>query len=215
MAIQSWISRLIPTDRAYDALFGQFGRLFIESAEILRSLENGTVSPADASTQLAAIEQRADSIARDIYAAVPRSLVHPFDPEDMYRLVRELDAVIDATEGTVNRIVMYDVTAFSARFREALRGLCDGCVALSVMIDGLLVSNQTAPGRVDAEFLRVREIEQRVDQLLGEELYDLFHDASDWRKFFSRKEVFGRLEQAVDHCHRSACILHEVIALNG
>ena len=104
MAGKSWIQWLLPVDKKFYGLLGQLGRDVHESSKHLVEL---TRDEGNREAHLKAIhdlEHKADETARDLYQVTRKSLVHPIGPEDIFRLTRELDDVIDAIESTASRI---------------------------------------------------------------------------------------------------------------
>ena len=56
------------------------------------------------------VEHKADTIAHRVINLLNQSFITPFDREDIYRLVHELDDIIDLLENTIHSIYLYEMS---------------------------------------------------------------------------------------------------------
>ena len=83
------------------------------------------------------VEHKADTIAHRVINLLNQSFMTPFDREDIYRLVHELDDIIDLLENTIHSIYLYEMSekkdfvnefaGFTAEATEKLNALIKEC----------------------------------------------------------------------------------------
>lgn len=216
MAGNSWIQWLLPLDKKFFLLLRELGDIVKESARHLVNLVDAEGNRAEHLKTIHDLELKADDVARELYRATRHSLVHPISPEDLFRLIRELDDIIDAIESTAARIDLFDIEAYPARCRESVVMIQEACELVSELVGGLQQNGRkktsTSP---EALRRRVSEIEESLDEITREEFARFVREGGDWRKILVWNEIYHRLERAADHCHHTAWLLDEVTARNA
>ena len=79
------------------------------------------------------VEHKADTIAHRVINLLNQSFMTPFDREDIYRLVHELDDIIDLLENTIHNVYLYEMTEkkdFVNEFAQFTREATDKLNAL-------------------------------------------------------------------------------------
>lgn len=110
------------------------GALEAQLAEVLaacrltRSLTQGKIDSEEARRQVAGIEHRGDEMRSELVARLEGVLVAPIDREDLFRLSRSVDDVLDNLRDFVRAWDLYDVEAagrFSGLLDAAANGIQD------------------------------------------------------------------------------------------
>jgi len=101
--------RLMPPDEGFYELFNHAADNVAESARLLRDLL-GDVKAFGVNGQLRACERRGDELTDTIRHRLRRTIVPPFDPEDIHRLADHLDDVVDEIEATGELLGLHGVT---------------------------------------------------------------------------------------------------------
>lgn len=216
MAGKSWIQWLLPIDKKFFALLSDLGRIVDESSRHLVKLVDDEGNRSEHLKTIHDLELKADDVARELYRATRHSLVHPIDPEDLFRLIRELDDIIDAIESAAARIELFDIKSYPARCRESVLLIQEACGLVAELVGGL-EQNGRKESSTPPEALRrrVSEIEEKLDEITREEFARFVREGGDWRQVLVWNEIYHRLERAADHCHHTAWLLDEVTARNA
>ncbi len=170
-----------------------------EAAQLGREVVAGRVSAGAAQAQMQEIEHRGDDFRVQLTAALSTSLVTPIDREDLYRVSRSIDDVLDnlrdflrewdlfgLTEGGAMEPLLDAVAQAIGRLREAA-GALDG-----------------PPERVTALAQESHRAETEIRRLYEQQLARLFRgevtmDVLKTRDLLRRIDVVGlRLGEAAD-----------------
>jgi|GEM_PF-3922040 len=216
MAGKSWIQWLLPVEKKFFLLLDDLGKIVIESARHLVSLVDAEGNRSEHLKTIHDLELKADDVARELYRATRHSLVHPINPEDLFRLIRELDDIIDAIESTAARIDLFDIKEYPARCRESVVLIQEACGLVAELVGNLQKNGKASTSRAPEELRRrVSEIEETLDEITRDEFARFVRQGGDWREILVWNEIYHRLERAADHCHHTAWLLDEVTARNA
>ncbi|HET6383468.1 MAG TPA: DUF47 family protein [Armatimonadota bacterium] len=156
------------------------------------------------------IEHNADDITHRLARKSNATFVTPLDKEDLRALSSALDDITDAIEAAVSRIIIYRLTT--------MRNDVPPIVAQLVEITHLTHDAVAALPRVsDSEemrqrFIRIHEVENDSDRLFRQALQDLFDTPNpDPLMVVKWKEIYDRIEIAVDKCEDVANVVEGVV----
>jgi uncharacterized protein len=165
-----------------DALVGQL-EATRAGAVLAREMASGTTSRAEAHRRIGEVEHRGDTQRRALVEVLSRTLTPPIDREDMFRLSRSIDDVLDtirdfvresdlyAVDGTGSLVPLLDLVVEGVEALErAVRVLPGGARSLL----RLALEAKKAAGAVNRahqyEMARVLDGEVTVDTLKRREL---------------------------------------------
>ena len=144
------------------------------------------------------LEDEADDALTDLLTTAARSLATPIEREDLFRLSRSLDDVVDNLRDFVVEVRGYGV-AKQQRFHAPLAALLTGCEAMSEALEriGGNASGLATAARDAKHANKVRDaFHEAMTELLKEELN---MDAIGDRELLRRLDVTGlRLGEAAD-----------------
>lgn len=187
-----------------------FHRLLAEQAEqvvgtvslLVRFMETGE---AETAKQIKKDEHAADALkVRNIHI-LNEAFSTPFDREDIYRAIMDLDEVINYCKSTVNEMDLLGVhpDAFTHEMAVCLQ---DGVSALSVGFGRLATTPAEAAGDADI----ARKAERRVEKAYRRALAALFQ-GDDYLDMFKRREIYRHLSNAADRMAHCANTLHDIV----
>ncbi|WP_049565427.1 DUF47 domain-containing protein [Nonomuraea sp. SBT364] len=196
--------------RAWDELRGRSGRRVIDlirgqvavartGAELACSAAADTLGRQDARARMAEIEHEGDAARAELVRALKRVLTTPIDREDLFRLSRSVDDVLDQLRDFVREADLFGPAdlAFAV---EPLEAVADGLDEL----DRALLKITGDPGSVTVAVLATRKSRSRVRQLYQARLTELFAGPLEMstlreRELLSRLDAVGRrLGEAAD-----------------
>jgi uncharacterized protein Yka (UPF0111/DUF47 family) len=120
------------------------------------------------------LEKEADEIRRILVDDLNRTFVTPMDREDIYRLSRALDDILDDTWFTINEMDILEVEP-NNHLQEMAVLLCSGAEEIKLAIDRL----QANPGVASTHAIRARGVKNSIETLYAKALADLFRNPKD------------------------------------
>lgn len=157
-------------------------------AELVRQLVSGETDAATAREAMSEIEHRGDASRVRLVEELTRTLVTPIDREDLFRLSRSIDDVLDNLRDFVREMDLFAVGSIAA-YVTAIQGVIDGVDALERSVGYLpkdcrgaafsaLAAKKSASsvrrayqegtaqlftGEIDAGVIKKRELLRRLD----------------------------------------------------
>ena len=190
------LGRLIPRDQEFFALFDELATHLSTAAKQLRELLEQPSRLQERIRAIKEVEHKADQLTYEINSRIDRSFVTPIDREDIHALSTRLDDVIDLLDGTARRIETFHM---GADVKEPARRLA---VLLTEATDHLQrgVKGIRRPADVNACAIEVKRIEEEGDAVYHAAIGELFSGKPDPLDVIRWKEIYDRLESAIDSC---------------
>ena len=209
MGVQSFIRWFLPRDDQFYAFLEQQAVIAHKGALALARFgqsEGGTAPEVSAAVQV--LEHEGDAVVHAMEEALAKTFVTPIDREDLQRLSKELDDILDLTNGAARGAVLYGVT----RPTPAMSQLADLIVrSTEVLANAMPFLRKHAYKEMVEQTRLLRKLEKEADQIFRQAVSDLFHTVGDLdaRELFRTKIVLDDLEMAVDYCeHVGATLTH-------
>jgi predicted phosphate transport protein (TIGR00153 family) len=187
-------------------LFDEAGANMLRAAELLDRLLHEWPDHEDLSREILICEQEGDRITHDLIQLLNRKISVPIDREDVYGLASALDDVVDYTEEAADFLGLYGIEApmeqaqqLSEVLRESSRNLAAALTRLSDL------------GDLHHQLVEVHRLENEGDRITREALASLFANGIDPMVVIRWKDIFERIEQAIDACERAANILETIL----
>ena len=201
---------LVPQRREFFELYGRQAanveRISIELADLLDNF------PAEAEPRIRTIkelEHEGDRLTYDVIDLLNRTFVTPFDRDDMYRLTTALDDVCDHVDEAAAKLISLGIDTIRASARGQANVLCRAAGKLREAIEGL------EGFKVErSRLVELRELEDEGDRLADEGISELFRGGEDALTIIRWKDVYERLEDAMDACENAADVLEAILVKN-
>lgn len=202
--------KLFSKDETFFDHFRQLAIYIGSSADLLRTL---MADPSDAeriANDIKKVETDGDAIVHLINQRIDTSFVTPLDREDIHRLAKRLDNVIDQINGAARRVVMFHVT-------EPRPGGVQLAELLVLAGREILesISNVTKPKRMVEHGRAVKALEERGDTIYAESVGALFEHDEPAIEVLKWKEIFDALEHALDECEDVSNVLESIALKNS
>ena len=155
------------------------------------------------------LEHTGDRLTHEVVDLLNRTFVTPFDREDMYRLATALDDVCDHVDEAAANVASYGVQ----RVRPASIQQADVILRCARKLEEAIANLEgfkVQPGTLD----ELRELEDEGDRLAREAVAELFRSEQDPIALIRWKEIYERLEEAVDACENAADVLEAILVKN-
>jgi uncharacterized protein len=159
-----------------------------DGARLARAMTVGDVAPATARSQMGGIEHHGDQQRGALVAALSASLTTPIDREDLFRLSRFVDDVLDELRDFVRESDLYALPDQDS-VAPILDALVDGLDMLRSAIRQMVARNSQA----GVTTLAAKKSGSRIRQLYQLELAELFRRPLDV-ELMKRRELLRRID---------------------
>jgi predicted phosphate transport protein (TIGR00153 family) len=197
---------LVPKDREFFNLFDEAGTNILHAAELLSQLLRSWPDAGGLGREILICEQEGDRITHDIIHRLNTTSVTPIDREDIFALASALDDVVDFTEEAADFMGLYNIEAPMEQALRLASVLEECCRNISQALSRLRALRD-----LNHYFVEVNRLENEGDRLLREALASLFRNGIDPMVVIRWKDIFERIEHAIDACEHAANILEGIV----
>ncbi len=148
------------------------------------------------------LEHDGDRITHDLLHLLAASAPARMERQDVLMLASALDDVIDMTEEVADLFVLYRIEAPMLQAQELAHLLALSCAEVADALTALRSGREIAPHVVE-----INRLENEGDRVSREAIASLFEGGIDPMVVIRWKDVFERLEQAIDATERTANLL--------
>ena len=197
---------LLPKDREFFNLFDEAGTNILHAAQLLDRLMKQWPDAGGLGREILICEQEGDRITHDIIHRLNSTSVTPIDREDIYALGSALDDIVDFTEEAADFMGLYNIEAPMEQALQLTGVLEDACRNIAQALNRLKGFQD-----LNHYFIEVNRLENEGDRITREALASLFRGGIDPMIVIKWKDIFDRLEHAIDACEHVANILEGIV----
>ena len=185
-------------------------RLIDVAGQTLVSLFDDTSNASRYAQELEAIEHQCDELTHDVLKRLNKSFITPIDREDIHALISALDTVVDLMEGTAARVIMYGVKESTPAMKELARLLAETASVL-----GRSVAKLNSNEAILDSLVEVHDLESKGDGIYRKAITEMFAESTDALGILKCKEIYEKLESAIDACEGAANVLENITLKNA
>jgi predicted phosphate transport protein (TIGR00153 family) len=214
-----WLDRLIryllPRQGQFFDLLEELADKIDAAAAVFAELGTATdhLKMEGVAARLKPIETEADDACRWIYEAIDRTFVTPIDREDLARLAKVLDGVIDGMEHTAAFASVYRFPALTDPMKQMVRVTV--AAAAEVARAARNLRKYADPESVKGPAVEVHKLENEADGVYRKAIEALFADGVPAVELVRQKDMLFSLEQGVDGCEDAMDVIRSVVVKNG
>jgi hypothetical protein len=197
-------------DRVFFDLFAEAGQNSLRAAKLLQDMIEGWPDSAHLAREILLAEQEGDRITHDISQRTSSTFVTPIDAEDIYNLASKVDDVVDHIEETADFMVLYRIEAPMDQALAMADILVKACERLSMLLDGLRMFRD-----LDQHWIEIHRLENDGDRLFREAFASLFAGGIDPMVVIRWRDIFLRLERAIDATEHAATVVQTIATKYG
>jgi len=198
-----------PRERELFDLFEEAGANIVRASELLERMLDQWPEQSELARDVRDCEHEGDRITHDIIQRLNSSFVTPIDREDVYALASALDDIVDYIEEVSDFLGLYRIEAPLEKAIELSRILHEASRAIADAIPRLRTFRDIRHYTVE-----VNRLENEGDRVLREALATLFEHGIDPMQVIRWKDIFERLEDAIDSTESAANILEGIVIKN-
>jgi predicted phosphate transport protein (TIGR00153 family) len=197
----------LPKEEQYFALFIQMTVYISDAArELKEMLADKNHDYQVYAQRIKGLEHACDDLTHSISTRLNKSFITPFDREDIYTMSSALDDIVDLIDDAAMAIIIFDV-------KEIKPYAQDFAGVIVRMADQLreIVSTLQRPKNITQRLVEIHRLENEGDDIYHAAIAQLFREEPDPLTVLKWKEVYEKLEAAVDRCENVANIIESVI----
>ena len=200
---------LIPKEEKYFSMLSELASQVKQGGEIFVKIFQDYGNHAKYADEIKAIELSCDDVAAKITQKLNSSFITPFDREDIYLLVTELDDVIDMINNLARRLEIYGV----AQPRPDAAEIASLLGRATVEIADVFVLFEQQKG-IGEHCRTISQLEKRADSLYRDAIRRLFKEEKDPIEVIKWMSIYEKLESSIDRCKDLAEALEAVVVKN-
>jgi predicted phosphate transport protein (TIGR00153 family) len=199
--------KLLPREEQYFTLFAQMTSYINDAARTLvEMLAHQDGDYQEYVQRIKSIEHACDDLTHNVATRLNQSFITPFDREDIYMMSKALDDVVDLIDGAARAVVMYDIHEVT----EPAKQLAGVIQRMALQLNEV-VSILQKPKGVTERLVELHRLENEGDDIYHRAVAALFHERGDPLEVLKWKDVYEKLETAIDRCEQVANIIEGVI----
>jgi predicted phosphate transport protein (TIGR00153 family) len=199
-----------PREREFFDLFEEAGTNIVRAAELLDQMLRAFPERGDLARDILICEQEGDRITHDIHQHLNHTFVTPIDREDIYGLAAALDDVVDYTEEVADYLGLYKIEAPMEQAQRQAHVLLQATRQIAEAIPRMRGFKDISHYTVE-----INRLENDGDRIVREAVASLFDNGIDPMVVIRWKDIFERLEAAIDATETVANILEGIVIKNA
>jgi predicted phosphate transport protein (TIGR00153 family) len=194
-----WFQRLMPRQDVFFPTFERHAAVIVKTAMALREMVAGGDQLKLRFQEVLALENEADSIAREVLLGLRTTFITPFDRDDIQSLITSMDDSVDQCKRTAKAIVLFEVTTFEPEMRAMADAIVE-CAKLVQRAVSMLSNVASNAAELNEIGLQITRIEGNADDSYDRGLELLYQKVKggDAIEFIRGSEIYKHLEDTVD-----------------
>ena len=201
---------LVPKDRVFFDLFAEGGQNTLRTAKLLRDMLQKWPDDEGLGREVLKAEQEGDRITHDLSQRTNSTFVTPIDPEDIYGLAGKVDDIVDHIEETADFMGLYRIEAPMEQSLALADVLVKSCEQL-----GEALAHLRGFKNLERYWIEIHRLENDGDRIYRDAIASLFANGIDPMVVIRWRDIFLRLERAIDATETAAHILEGIVIKNA
>jgi predicted phosphate transport protein (TIGR00153 family) len=198
------------SEREFFDLFERAGVNIVHAAELLDEMLASYPESAELAGEIRAAEHEGDHITHDVIKRLNQTFVTPIDREDILHLTSALDDIVDYIEEVADYLGLYKIEAPMSQAQRLAGVLLDATRQIAAAIPLIRGFKD-----INEYMVEVHRLENEGDRIVREAIASLFESGIDPMVVIRWKDIFERLENAIDSTERAAFILEGIVIKNA
>jgi uncharacterized protein len=199
---------ILPKEYSFYDFFESHIELAIQTCTELANLAKEGTNIFDSIDKIKEFEHKMDKIELDCVEALHKTFITPFERTDILELIKRMDDIVDSIDKAASRIKIYDITVIRKDVQLVADILLKSTIELKDAIIGLRDIKHI--DKIRQKCQRVRQLETEGDNIFKKAISDLFKE-TDAINVIKWKEIYERLEKAVNRCEDVANIIEGIL----
>jgi uncharacterized protein len=204
---------LLPKDKKFSVLLDQSTANVAGAARQLKDMVDIWENVKERVGIIDDMEHEGDAIKHLVMAELRRSMIVPFDREDIALLAHSLDEITDFIHSAADAMLVYDIERPTEKMKELVHILLEAATAVTNAAKGIferLEKDEMVKRRVE-----VHRLENLGDTAYRDALVQLFETSTDVRYIVKWRDIYKYVEAAIDRCEDVANQLEDMALKYG
>jgi predicted phosphate transport protein (TIGR00153 family) len=199
-----------PKEREFFDLFEEASANIVRAADLLERMLDAWPDHGEMARDVVVCEQEGDRITHDIIQRLNSTFVTPIDREDIFALASGMDDIVDFIEEVADYLALYRIEAPMEQAQQLARILHEATRQIAGAVPRLRTFRD-----INHYTVEIHRLENEGDRVVRQSLASLFERGIDPMLVIRWKDVFERLEDAIDACEGTANILQGIVIKNA
>jgi predicted phosphate transport protein (TIGR00153 family) len=199
---------LIPREKKFFALFEQGSQNALKIAQQLRDLVYIWENIKERVWVINDLEHQGDAITHQIFEQLHRSVITPFDREDIALLAHSLDDVVDFIHAAADAMLLYKVERPTNRAKEMVDIVVQAVAEVERAVSE--IHDRIGRKKLLNRCVEINRLENIGDNVFRSAMAELFDDSMDFAGLIKWREIYMHMESVIDRCEDIANILEGV-----
>lgn len=199
---------LIPREKKFFALFEQGTQNAVKIAQQLKDMVYIWENVKERVGVINDLEHQGDAITHQIFEQLHRSVVTPFDREDIALLAHSLDDVTDFIHAAADAMLLYKVERPTNRAKEMVDVVVQAVAEVERAVSE--IHDRIGRKRLLDRCVEINRLENIGDNVFRSAMAELFDDSADFAGLIKWREIYKHMESVIDRCEDIANILEGV-----
>jgi len=201
---------LLPRDTSFFDLFDQLAGKVLDAARKLEEMLERWDNLEVRVREMKNLEHECDAITHRTFDKLNMTFITPLEREDIHELASRLDDIVDHIDSTASRLFIYGVKKPTDEAKLLAQVLTRTCIEVQKAVAGL--RNLKDPALLSRTSVEINRLENESDDILRLALKRLFERQNgDVLEVIKLKEIYEKLESAVDRCEDVANVIQAVV----
>ena len=197
--------RLTPRDDRFFPMFVESAENLVSAADVLAEFLHVSSNRDKLAVQLREHEHAGDAVTHRVIHELNSTFVTPFDREDIYQLITQLDDVMDAIEAAADFAVLAELETLPVEMGRQV-DLLQRAARVTVDAMGRLASMDD----LASFWIEINRLENEADQVYRGLLSRLFSGTYEALTVLKLKQVADDLEEAADAFEHVANVVQTI-----
>ena len=193
-------------DRVFFDLFEEASANVVHAADLLDEMLAHYPDRADLARDIVVCEQEGDRITHDVHHRLNSTFVTPIDREEVLALVSALDDIVDLIDEVADYFGLYKIEAPMEQSQRLAHVLLQAARQIAEAMPRL---RTFAP--LSHHTVEINRLENDGDRISRDAIASLFESGIDPLVVIRWKDIFERLEEAIDACEHVANTLEGIV----
>jgi uncharacterized protein len=189
---------LPPEEKVFYDLFEKSCNICNDSALLLLELIE-TENPTDSLwSRIRELRKESNSVSDEILSCLNKTFITPIDREDIQYISSKLNRINKKISKTCLNYKIYKISPYDSKIKSHVSLLVEACSELKITL-GYLKKVSKITEMIESS-QKIKEIENKGDELFLQDLEDLFSGAYDTLTTIKLKDIYNSIEGALNNC---------------
>jgi predicted phosphate transport protein (TIGR00153 family) len=203
------LEKLMPKSDEFFDDFEEQAVTTVQGAEALQALIDDFTDVERKVSAIKDLEHKGDDVTHRAFERLHRQFITPFDRAEIHRLLSRIDDVLDLTDATAERMMLYEVGAVPQAAKDLVAVLVPMTRKMLEAVRGL--RHIKHPEQILTACREIKTLESRADAVGRAAIAALFKSGADVLTIIKWKEIYDLIEDATDRCEDVSNVIEGVV----